>query len=61
MSQEKAMLMMLKGAMSELEGDEQARTKELISRIDAILEEAGELAPLVIGIASLSYAVQVEE
>ncbi len=58
MSQERQMLLMLKGSMSELEQEEQAQVKGYVKEIQQVLEKAGDLQHLVIGIASLEHAIE---
>jgi hypothetical protein len=61
MSQEKSMLLMLKGAMSELEPEEQQKVKKLVADIQTIVESAGDLQHIVVGIVSLEHAVAHED
>jgi hypothetical protein len=55
------MLLMLKGAMSELEPEEQQKVKKLVADIQAIVESAGDLQHIVVGIVSLEHAVAHED
>lgn len=58
MSQERSMLLMLKGALAELEPEEQAKVKGYVKEIHGVLAEAGDLQHLVFGIASLEHAIE---
>lgn len=61
MSQEKSMLLMMKGVLSELGDEDKAKATELIARVRDIAEEAGDLAALVVGIVSIEIAIAIED
>jgi len=55
-----AMQLMLKGAMSDITQKEQDRINNQIERINDILNEDKEIAPLVMGLVSCDLGLELE-